>query len=102
MKTYKPILAKDSERLIVFDENMKEVSIVKIFLHLVGYVCLFGLTCYGLIGGITSKPVMDKLVSLDTWADQPASKELMFYTGLWLIVVVCLWTAGYVFFVRKK
>jgi uncharacterized membrane protein YiaA len=101
MRIYRPI-PKDSETLIVFDENMKEVSIVKIFFYLAGYVCLFGLTVYGLIGGVTSKPVMDKLESFDAWAEQPASKELLFYTGIGLLTIVLFAYALWVFLLRKK
>lgn len=102
MKTYKSILAKDSERLIVFDENMKEVSIVKIFFHVVGYICLGGLTTYGILGGVTSKPVMDKLIDLDKWADSPANAELLFYTGIGFLVIVLFTYVLWVFLLRKK
>lgn len=102
MKPHSKMYAKDSERLIVFDENMKQVSIVKVFAYVAGYVCLFGLTAYGLIGGITSKPVMDKLMELDNWADNPLNENMINSYLVGLTAVVCGWIAGWVFLFRKK
>lgn len=103
MKTYsKPMYAKDSERLVVFDDKMKYTTIEKVFMKVFCIVAFTGLTLIGMIGGITSKPVMDKLIDLDKWADNPANKELMFYAGLGGLIIVLGTYVLWVFLLRKK
>lgn len=101
MKIYRHT-PKDSETLIVLDENMKHRTIEGIFFRLFGYVCLFGLTVYGMIGGVTSKFAQDKLKSLDVWANDPANSALLSYTGLGVLVIALSSYVLWVFLLRKK
>lgn len=102
MKSYKPICAVDSERLIVMDDKVKYRSIEGVFLRIAGMIIIAGLTTYGVLGGVTSKPVMDKLIDLDKWADNPANKELLFYTGLGGLIIVLGTYVLWVFLLRRK
>lgn len=88
MKPYrKPIMAVDSPWCIVMDDKVKYVSLWIVLLKVCGWISLFGLTCYGLIGGVTSKFAHDKLVSLDEWFEQPANNRLAFYYFIGVVVV---------------
>lgn len=95
MNKFKRIYAVDSEDCIVLDENVKEVSLWMILLKLAGYITLFGLTCYGFIGGVTSKFAQEKLNDLDAWSNQPENEELLFYTGIGFTSLVLLWFVAY-------
>jgi hypothetical protein len=100
MKPYKRIYAIDSPDCIVLDENVKSVSLWMVLLKLAGFITLFGLTCFGLIGGVTSKFAQEKLQSLDTWSSAPENAEFLFYTGIVFLSVVLLWFVLYWLYVR--
>lgn len=96
------MILKDSEHIIVFDEKMKTKTIEGLFLRLLGLIILSGLTVYGLIGGVTSKFMMNKMASIDAWTEQPGNAVMLFYTGVGFVTVVLFTYVLWVFLLRKK
>lgn len=102
MKPYKSMILKDSEHIIVFDDKMKVKTIEGLFLRLIGLIILAGLTLYGLIGGVTSKFMLDKMSSLDAWTEQPGNAVMLFFTGVGFATVLLMTYVLWVFLLRRK
>lgn len=80
MKPYrKPIMAVDSDRIIVIDDNVKEVSFTRLGLTAVSIVILLFLTTYGCAVGLNTEIVSRKLESINLWADQPGNQVVIFF-----------------------
>jgi hypothetical protein len=85
------MFAKDSENLIVFDENMKTMSFGVFMMKGLSFLAFMFLTAIGICWGVSLDAVQAKLVSIDRWANEPANAELLFYTGLGFLII-CLTT----------
>ena len=95
MKPYKRISAVDSDRIIVFDDNMKEMSFTRLGLSAVSIVILLFLTTYGCAVGLNTEIVSNKLESIDVWASHPANQPLIFFFCVGVVGVFCLTMALY-------
>lgn len=102
MKPYKPLLAQDSQRLIVLDQNMKKMSFVTFMLKGLSFLALLFLTAIGFCWGISRDTVQKKLADLDQWAQLPDSQLMMLYCALGAFTMAGIWFVAYVFFFRKK
>ena len=80
MKPYrKPIMAVDSDRIIVIDDNVKERPFSWLALHAVSVILLLALTTYGCAVGLNTEIVSRKLESINLWADQPGNQVVIFF-----------------------
>jgi hypothetical protein len=101
MKTYKPYY-KDSDRLIVLDENMKTMGFftwaTKASTPL---FVLFGLSFLVAII-FRSDFIYAKMESIDQWLEHPENKLLLDYYLLGIGIVSGIWYVLWVFLLRKK
>jgi hypothetical protein len=103
MKPYrKPIMAVDSDRIIVIDDNVKPMSFGMFMLKGLSFLALMFLTAIGICWGVSLDAVQAKLVSLDQWSNEPDNAALLFYTGVGFLMVCLTTYVLWVFLLRKK
>jgi hypothetical protein len=102
MKPYKQICEVDSDRLIVLDENMKEVPFLTFAMKAISFLMLLFLTACGLGFGVSREAVSKKLESIDIWASSPANQLLLSCFILGVLCIGLLTFAMWALLIRKK